>query len=223
MPSIAGYIDHTLLNPRALPRDVERLCAEAVRFGFKAVCVHAFHVAQAAALLSGHAALPVCVAGFPLGATLSRVKAFEAEAAVREGAREIDMVLNLGAFAAGEYDLVREDVSEVVRAIPEIPVKVIIETGYLSDEEKRLACALCAEAGAAFVKTSTGFGPGGATTADVRLMRAAVGPGMGVKASGGIRDLATARTMLEAGADRIGTSSSVAIALAELEEAGERT
>jgi deoxyribose-phosphate aldolase len=219
--SVAARIDHTLLAARATPAEVERLCAEAIRFGFKAVCVHAWHVARAASLLSGHAPLPITVVGFPLGAALSRVKAFEAAAAVRDGAREIDMVLSLGALAAGEHDLVREDVAEVVRAVPGVPVKVIIETGLLSDEEKRLACALCAEAGAAFVKTCTGFAPGSATVDDIRLMRSVVGAGMGVKASGGIRDLDSARAMLAAGADRIGASSSVAIAQAEQNEAEE--
>lgn len=201
---------------------MEQLCSEAIRFGFKAVCVHASHVALAASLLSGHPPFPISVIGFPLGVTLTTVKVFEAVAAVEAGAREIDMVLHLGKLADGAYDAVRDDISAVVRAVAGIPVKVIIETALLSNAEKRLACSLCVEAGAAYVKTSTGFAKGGAVEADVRLMRAVVGPDIGIKASGGIRDLETARRMLAAGADRIGASASVAIALAELDETRER-
>lgn len=216
--SIASLIDHTLLAPQAGPGQVEQLCREATEYGFKAVCVHAWHVKRAASALQGSWVLPITVVGFPHGASLSAVKAFEAAQAVAVGALEIDMVLNAGALVSGDSEFVAQDIAAVVQAVPGVPVKVILETCLLSDEQKRLACVLAREAGAAFVKTSTGFGSKGATCEDVRLMRETVGAGMGVKASGGIRNLATALELIRAGADRIGTSSSVGIVL---EEAGQ--
>lgn len=211
LAALAGCIDHTLLAPDATAAAVEALCAEAAAFGFKAVCVNPWHLPRAAACLKGGAVLPITVCGFPLGASQTAVKAREAGLAVEQGAAEVDMVLNLGALKGGEADLVRADIAEVVRACGPAPVKVILETCLLADAEKELACRLAVEAGAAFVKTSTGFSRGGATEADVALLRRAVGPHFGVKASGGIRSLADARRMLAAGADRIGASAGVAI------------
>lgn len=208
---LASLIDHTLLKPDATPEAVRRLCAEAKEFGFASVCVNPGQVACAAAELAGTGVKVCTVIGFPLGATTSLVKALEARDAVANGAQELDMVLNIGALKAGDRDHVRRDIEAVVAAAAGRPVKVILETGLLSDAEKVEACRLAQSAGASFVKTSTGFGPGGATVEDVKLMRATVGPEMGVKASGGIRDRETALRMVEAGATRLGTSSGVAI------------
>ncbi|MHC1701903.1 MAG: deoxyribose-phosphate aldolase [Humidesulfovibrio sp.] len=221
--SLAACIDHTLLKPDATPADIERLCAQAVRHGFKAVCVNPWHLPLAVRCLRGSAPLPITVAGFPLGASQTLIKAREAGLAVEQGAAEVDMVLNVGALKSGDMALVRQDVFEVVRACGPAPVKVILETCLLSDAEKELACRLAVDAGAAFVKTSTGFAVGGATEADVRLLRRVVdqsgGPGIGVKASGGIGTLAAALRMLAAGADRLGTSASVQL-LAEMQAGG---
>jgi len=208
---LASRIDHTLLKPAATARELEELCSQAVRFGFYGVCVNPSAIALVARILAGEIPVPVCVVGFPLGATLTEVKAYETGAVVRAGAREIDMVMNLGAFRDGRDGLVRDDVAGVVRAAEGHPVKVILETALLTEEEIVRACTLCVDAGARFVKTSTGFGPGGATVEAVRLMRRTVGPDIGVKASGGIATRAAALAMLEAGADRIGASASVAI------------
>jgi deoxyribose-phosphate aldolase len=208
---LARWIDHTILAADAREAEVEVLCREALRHGFRAVCVNPIHVAFVARALRGSQVAACSVVGFPLGATPARNKAAEAEGAVGDGAGEIDMVLSLGLLKAGRADAVREDVAAVKKACGPALLKVIIETCYLGDEEKVLACKLAQEAGADFVKTSTGFGPGGATAADVRLMRAAVGEGMGVKASGGIRTFEAARAMIEAGATRIGASASVQI------------
>ena len=208
---LAPFIEHTLLRPEATAADVDLLCEEAVGHGFCGVCVNPVHIARASRALAGQGPLPVCVVGFPLGATLTRVKAWEAGLVADLGAREIDMVLNIGAFRAGERALAGEDVAAVVRAAAGAPVKVILETALLTEPDIVAACRLAVEAGAAFVKTSTGFGPGGATVEAVGLMRQTVGPGIGVKASGGIASYAQALAMVEAGASRIGSSASLAI------------
>ena len=215
---LARLIDHTILKAEATPEQVSKLCDEARRFGFGAVCINATHVPLAARLLKGTPVKVCTVAGFPLGATLWSVKAFEASQAIAAGAQEVDMVVNVGALKAGDYTLVKDDIAGVVGACRAgtVTSKVIIETCYLTDEEKVAACLLAQAAGADFVKTSTGFGPAGATVDDVALMRRTVGPSMGLKAAGGIRDLATARAMVQAGATRIGASASVKI----VQEAG---
>jgi deoxyribose-phosphate aldolase len=208
---LAPFIDHTLLKPDATEADVVRLAEEARAHGFATVCVNAAHVAAAARVLEGSRTLPIAVVGFPLGATLSSAKAFEAREAVRAGAREIDMVLNVGALKGRDYARVGEDIRAVVEASRPYPVKVILETSLLTREEKIAACVLARAAGAAFVKTSTGFSTAGATVEDVALMREVVGPQMGVKASGGIRSAEDALRMIRAGANRLGASASVAI------------
>ncbi|MBI3180960.1 MAG: deoxyribose-phosphate aldolase [Myxococcales bacterium] len=208
---IAPYIDHTLLKPDATREDVVKLCEEAKRFGFATVCINSVHVGTAARALAGSKVLPIAVVGFPLGAALPTAKAFEAREAVRCGAREIDMVINIGALKSKDYALVLKDIAMVVEASRPYPVKVILETSQLGQEEKIVGCALSKAAGAAFVKTSTGFSGGGATAEDVALMRKVVGEDVGVKASGGVRSTEDAMQMLQAGANRIGASASVAI------------
>lgn len=208
---LASRIDHTLLKPDATVRDVDEICAQAVRFGFYGVCVNPAMTSLASWKLEGTPVVPCCVVGFPLGASLPEIKSREAALAVEQGAREIDMVMNLGAFKGVDHDLVVRDIGGVVRAVGDIPVKVILETALLSDEEIVQACQLSVQAGAKFVKTSTGFGPGGATVEAVRLMRDTVGPDIGVKASGGISSRKTAISMVEAGANRLGASASVVI------------
>jgi deoxyribose-phosphate aldolase len=208
---LAPYIDHTLLKAEATAAEVEKLCAEARQYGFATVCVNSAQVATAARALAGSSVLPIAVVGFPLGAVLPAAKAFEAREAVRAGAREIDMVLNLGALKAKDYALVSRDIAAVVEAARPHPVKVILETSQLSQDEKVVACALAKAAGAAFVKTSTGFSGGGATVEDVALLRRIVGDDLGVKASGGVRTTDDALRMLAAGANRLGASASVAI------------
>jgi deoxyribose-phosphate aldolase len=208
---LAGLIDHTMLKPDATRADIVKLCEEALRYGFATVCVNPVNVALAARLLAGSTTLPIAVVGFPLGATTTAAKVFEMREAIRAGAREIDMVIDIGALKGKEHGEVLRDIQEVVEAARPAPVKVILETGALTRDEKIIGCALAKAAGAAFVKTSTGFGPGGATAEDVALMREVVGNDMGVKASGGIRTAADARRMIEAGATRIGASASVAI------------
>ena len=209
---LARLLDHSVLKPEATAADIEA-GAEVVRtwrIGY--YCVQPCWVSIAARALAGSDAKVVSVVGFPHGVERAEVKSSAAALAVADGAREIDIVQNFGALRSGRAAWVAADIEAVVRAVPGIPVKVILETTVLTDEEKKLACRLAVDAGAAFVKTSTGFhATGGATTADVRLMRAAVGPTVGVKASGGIRTLHDVRAMLEAGANRIGTSASVAI------------
>jgi deoxyribose-phosphate aldolase len=210
---IARMIDHTLLKPEATRAQIERLCAEAREHGFATVCVNPFWVRLCADLLRG-AETGVCtVAGFPLGATPPEVKAYEAARAVQDGAAEVDMVMNVGALKSGDFRVVERDVSGVVEACRRggTVSKVILEAALLTDDEKVRACVISKVAGADFVKTSTGFGPGGATAADVALMRRVVGPEMGVKAAGGVRDLKSAQQMIEAGADRIGASVGVKI------------
>jgi deoxyribose-phosphate aldolase len=208
---LATYIDHTLLKPEATREELFHLAEEARKYRFASVCVNSANVRIMAQFLEG-SGVPVCaVVGFPLGAMTPHAKAFETREAIRCGAREIDMVLNIGAMKSGDYALVEADIRAVVDAAKPVLVKVILETSKLTDEEKVIACALSKAAGAAFVKTSTGFGGGGATAADIALMRRIVGKEMGVKASGGIRDTATAQEMIAAGANRLGASASVAI------------
>lgn len=210
---IAQYIDHTLLKPEATPAQIEQLCAEAREYGFIAVCVNPCYVRLAVQQLRGSPVRVASVVGFPLGASLPQVKAYEAEQAILDGATEIDMVINIGALKAGDDRLVQEDIAAVVKAAHRSGAicKVIIETAYLTDAEKERACRLAQAAGADFVKTSTGFGPGGATVEDVALMRRVIGPQMGLKAAGGIRTLAQAKAMIAAGATRLGTSAGVRI------------
>jgi deoxyribose-phosphate aldolase len=208
---IAPYIDHTLLKPEASREEVIKLSEEARKHGFATVCVNSVNVAIAARILSGSKTVPIAVVGFPLGAALPSAKAFEAREAIRCGAKEIDMVINIGALKAKDYALVFKDMSMVVEASRPHPVKVILETSQLSLEEKICGCALAKAAGAAFVKTSTGFSTGGATAEDVALMRKVVGDDVGVKASGGVRSSEDAMKMIQAGANRIGASASVAI------------
>jgi deoxyribose-phosphate aldolase len=212
---IAGIIDHTLLKPEATRPQIEKLCAEASKFRFASVCVNPAWAHLCAGLLAGPDVAVCTVVGFPLGATLSQVKAFEAQEAIRLGATEIDMVINIGALKSGDGELVRDDIRAVADACHsgDALLKVIIEAALLDDEEKVLACRLAQDADADFVKTSTGFGPGGATVPDVALMRQTVGPDMGVKAAGGIRTLADAQRMIDAGATRIGASAGVQIVM----------
>ncbi|MXP65814.1 deoxyribose-phosphate aldolase [Roseomonas sp. M0104] len=208
---LAPLIDHTLLKPEATAAEVLRYCEEARRFRFCSVCVNPVHVVAVAEALRGSGVKTCSVVGFPLGATTPRDKAAETANAVRNGADEIDMVINIGALREGRLDAVREDIAAVRAACPGKVLKVIIETCLLDDAQKREACRLAAEAGADFVKTSTGFSTGGATVADVALMRGVVGAALGVKASGGIRTLEAAQAMISAGATRIGASSGVAL------------
>lgn len=208
---MSSYIDHTLLKAEATGSDIINLCREAVENKFYSVCINASYVKTAVEELKGSKVLVCAVVGFPLGATTSAVKAFEAAEAVDNGAEEIDMVMHIGALKDGDTKYVFNDIAVVVRAARGKTVKVIIETGLLSETQKKLACRLAEDAGASFVKTSTGFGPGGATIADLQLLRETVSPTMGVKASGGVRTAEIARQMIEAGATRIGTSSGMAI------------
>ena len=214
---IASYIDHTLLKPEASEADVLKVCAEAVEYKFKSVCVNPVWVKTVKNALKGSGVLTCSVVGFPLGATPSDVKAFEARGAVLDGADEVDMVINIAAARANDQGALVEDIAKVAEAVHggEAILKVIIETSLLSDEQKVIACEAAVEAGADFVKTSTGFNGGGATAEDVALMRKAVGPDLGVKASGGVRSLADAQAMIAAGATRIGASSGIAIVKGE--------
>lgn len=216
---LAKYMDHTLLKADATLDGIDRVVAEAKQFGCASVCVNPFWVPYVARLLDGSGVATCTVVGFPLGASSTASKVFETTDAIANGADEIDMVINIGELKAGHAELVREDIRAVAEATHAGGklLKVIIECCLLTDDEKRLACLLCAEAGADFVKTSTGFSTGGATVADVALMRECVGPDFGVKAAGGIRTLADAYAMIEAGASRLGVSAAASI-LAELDE-----
>jgi deoxyribose-phosphate aldolase len=210
----ASLVDHTLLKPEASESDIKKLCEEAVQYGFASVCVNPSWVKKASEFLRS-TNVPVCtVIGFPLGATLSDVKAYEARRAIFNGAREVDMVINIGALKSGDDCAVEDDIRAVAIAAHEngVLLKVIIETALLSDEEKVRACLASKNAGADFVKTSTGFAKGGATVDDVALMRRVVGKGLGVKASGGVKGIEDAKAMVEAGATRIGASVGVKIA-----------
>lgn len=210
---VARYIDHTLLRANATQDEIAQLCYEARTYHFASVCVNPTHVKLAAQLLKGSDVDVCTVIGFPLGASAAAVKAYETQQAIRDGATEIDMVINIGALKSRDYKAVYEDIAAVVATAhaANALVKVIIETALLTDEEKVIASQLSKAAGADFVKTSTGFGPGGATVEDVALMRRVVGPDIGVKASGGVRNYADTQAMIAAGATRIGASAGVAI------------
>jgi deoxyribose-phosphate aldolase len=210
--NIAKMIDHTLLKADTTKAQIVKLCEEAKQYGFASVCVNPTWVATAAELLKGTDVKVCTVIGFPLGANTPETKAFETKNAIENGATEVDMVINIGALKDGNDDLVERDIRAVVEAAKgKALVKVIIETSLLTEEEKVRACQLAVKAGADYVKTSTGFSTGGATVEDVALMRKTVGPNIGVKASGGVRDKQSAKAMIQAGATRIGTSSGVAI------------
>ncbi len=208
---IAPLIDHTLLKSDSARSDIDVLCEEAVHYGFAAVCIHPCWLDAALRHLSGSRVAAATVIGFPMGMNTSHTKQREAEEAVGIGAQELDMVINVSLLKAGELDLAEADIRGVVSAASGVPVKVIIETCLLTEKEKLEACRVSVNAGAAFVKTSTGLAGGGATVEDVTLMRRIVGPDMGVKASGGIRSLEDAQAMIAAGANRIGTSAGIAI------------
>ena len=210
---IAALIDHTILRADATRDDVHRVCAEARKYGFASVCVNGYWVPLVASELDGTSIKVCTVAGFPLGAMASEAKLAETETALRQGAHEVDMVMNIGALKSGDRDVVQRDISMLAAACHAggAILKVILEMCLLTDDQKRIACELCKAAGADFVKTSTGFGASGATESDVALMRKAVGSEMGVKASGGIRTLADLRKMVAAGASRVGASASVSI------------
>ena len=210
---VAGYIDHTLLKPDASRQEIEKLCREAAEFKFATVCVNPAWVATCASLLRGTPVGVCTVVGFPLGATTPDVKNYETRRVIFDGAREVDMVINIGALKSNDLRLVEKDIEAVASVCREAGVtsKVIIEAAYLTDEEKVTACTLAKAAGADFVKTSPGFGPGGATVADVALMRRVVGDDMGVKAAGGVRDLEGLKAMVAAGASRVGASAGVKI------------
>lgn len=211
-PEYASYIDHTVLKADTVQSTVQKFCDEARRYGFASVCVNPTHVRFVAEQLRGSGVQTCCVIGFPLGATTSAVKAFEAADAVNNGATEVDMVINVGALKDGNDELVLNDIRAVVEAAhPRARVKVIIETCLLTDDEKVTACRLAQQAGADFVKTSTGFGPGGATVEDIRLMKQTVGSAMQVKASTGINDRQIFEAMVAAGATRMGTSKGIRI------------
>jgi deoxyribose-phosphate aldolase len=209
--TLAKYIDHTLLKPEAAAADIEKLCREAIQHHFWSVCVNGSRVAQAYALVENSGVKVASVVGFPLGAMSSDVKRYEVEAAIDDGAQEIDVVLNIGKLKDGDTKYVLRELRDIVEAAEERTVKVILETCLLTREEKILACKLVVESGAHFVKTSTGFSTAGATTHDIQLMRECVGPQFGVKASGGIRDAQIALGMIQSGATRLGTSAGVAI------------
>ena len=211
--SVAAMIDHTLLKPDATKSEIETLCREAREFGFASVCVNSTWVATCARLVRGSPVAVCSVVGFPLGATTADTKQYETRRAIFDGAREIDMVINVGALKSGDLHLVESDIRAVTSACRESNVlsKVIIETALLTDDEKVTACTLAKAAAADYVKTSTGFGPGGATAADVALMRRVVGEEMGVKAAGGVKDLDALKAMVAAGATRIGASAGVRI------------
>jgi len=212
MNNIASFIDHTILKPDTTKERVRKVCEEAKEYNFASVCVNPYFVKYASELLRGTNVKVTSVIGFPLGSSTKEIKALEAKNAIENGANELDMVINIAALKDKDYDIVKEDIKAVVDAAKgKALVKVIIETCLLTDDEKVMACKLSKEAGADYVKTSTGFSAGGATEHDVKLMRETVGPEMGVKASGGIRDREKAEAMIKAGATRIGASSSVAI------------
>jgi deoxyribose-phosphate aldolase len=212
-PDIAKYIDHTLLKPDATQDQIAQLCYEARKYGFAAVCVNPAYTKLCAQLLKGSPVHVCTVVGFPLGATPPEVKAYEAQKAIDDGATEVDMVINIGALKSKDYALVERDIATVARTCHAggAILKVIIEAALLSDEEKVIACQLAKVAGSDYVKTSTGFGPGGATVHDVELMRRAVGPDLGVKAAGGIKSYQDAKAMVAAGATRIGASAGIKI------------
>ena len=209
---IASMIDHTLLKADATEDMIKKLCYEAIENGFAAVCVNPYYVSMAKKLLKGSKVSVDTVIGFPLGSNTKEIKVFEAKEAVKNGADEIDMVINIGALRDKKYEIVRKDIEGVVKESGDnIIIKTIIETGLLTDEEKIIACKIARDAKVDFVKTATGFGRGGATIEDIRLMNSIIGQDIKIKASGGIRDYRTAKAMIDAGASRIGTSASVSI------------
>ena len=212
---IATFIDHTLLRPDATAADIEKLCSEAISYGFKAVCVHGGYLPLAESLLQGTPVLLAAVVGFPLGATPSSVKAFEAETYIKQGATELDMVINLGWVKSAHWEKIGEELLLLRAIAPAATLKLILETAYLTRGEIIRCCELARDHGWDFVKTSTGFGPAGAKLQDVRLMKETVGDKLKVKASGGIRDLESALAFIAAGASRIGTSSGIKIVRAE--------
>lgn len=208
---LANYIDHTLLKPEVTKSHIRKLCEEALEYHFFAVCVNSGLVSTCREVLRSTKVQIASVVGFPLGSNDSATKSFETNRAINLGATEIDMVLNIGALKAGEFNFVERDIFDVVRAAEGKIVKVILETSLLSDDEKRKACEIAVKAGAHYVKTSTGFGGGGATVADIELMKSVVGNQAKIKASGGVRDFATAKKLILAGASRLGTSSGIAL------------
>ncbi|WP_291327303.1 deoxyribose-phosphate aldolase [Desulfovibrio sp. UCD-KL4C] len=208
---LASYVDHTLLDISAGPVDIEQLCREAVEYGFASVCIYPWHIAQAAELLRAEKAKVCAVIGFPSGATLTEVKMVEAMRAVEKGAQELDMVVNIGALKAGDIKTFLKDIFLTVEGAGGVPVKAIIETGLLDGDQKKQACELAVKGGASYVKTCTGFSCGSATVEDIKLMRKVVGNSVGVKASGGIKSYAHACELIDAGASRLGTSSSLKI------------
>ena len=210
--AMAKYIDHTILKPDASLAQVKKVCDEAKEYNFASVCVNTGYVKFVAEQLAGTDVKPCVVVGFPLGACTTEAKAFEAKDAIEKGAKEVDMVINIGAIKSNDWDLVEKDIAALVDTCKgKALLKVILETCLLTDDEKVKACQICKKVGADFVKTSTGFSTGGATVEDVKLMRETVGPEMGVKASGGVRTYEDAVAMIKAGASRLGTSSGVAI------------
>lgn len=212
MRTISSMIDHTILKADATSEMIKTLCQEAIEYDFAAVCVNPCHIEYCSELLKDSKVKVATVIGFPLGANTKESKAFETIDAIKKGAHEVDMVINIGALKDKNYDLVKEDIESVVKAADgKAIVKVIIETSLLTDDEKKMACQLSLEAKADFVKTSTGFSTGGATVDDVKLMKSVVGDNMEIKASGGVRDLDTAKAMIQAGATRLGTSSGIRI------------
>ncbi|CEN79778.1 deoxyribose-phosphate aldolase [Paraclostridium sordellii] len=214
--NIANMIDHTILKAVATKEDVKKLCNEAKEYNFFSVCINPANIEFAKKELEGSSVKVCTVIGFPLGANTSEVKAFETKDAIKKGADEVDMVINIGALKDKDYDYVLNDIKAVVDAAnKEALVKVIIETCYLTDDEKKIACELSVKAGADFVKTSTGFGTGGSTPEDIKLMREVVGPNIGVKASGGVRNQEDAKAVIKAGCSRIGASASIAITKGE--------
>lgn len=216
---IASFIDHTNLKPDAIEDQIRQLCAEAKQYGFASVCVNPIWVQLCKSLLAGTNVKVCTVVGFPLGANRPETKVYEAKLAVKHGADEVDMVLNIGKLKSGDFDFVEKDIHKVRNAVPEATLKVIIEACLLTDDEKVTACQLAQKAGADFVKTSTGFSSGGATVEDVRLMRKTVGSELGVKAAGGIKNFKDATAMIRAGATRLGCSASLAI----VSEAGNKS
>lgn len=209
--SLGKFIDHTILKPEATAHDVTRLCSEAKAHQFAAVCVNPCYVELAATLLAGTGVKVATVIGFPLGANLGVVKAFEAKLAVEQGADEVDMVINIGAAKLGQWDVVLADIKEVVAGAEGHTVKVIVETSLLTDEEKRTVCQVVLDSGAHYIKTSTGFSTGGATVADIALFKSIVGDQIGIKASGGVRTREDAEALIAVGATRLGTSGGVSI------------
>lgn len=209
--SLACMFDHTNLKPTATPAQIKQTCEEAVKIGAASVCVNSCNVKLTSECLKGSGVMTGCTIGFPLGANTPETKAFETKQAIQNGAEEVDMVINIGALLADDYDTVKTDIEKVIEAADGTPVKVIIETCYLNDEQKQEACKIAASAGASFVKTSTGFGTGGALPEDVRLMKQSVPDNVKVKASGGMHTWEDAKKEIEAGADRLGVSASLEI------------